>query len=94
MPCIKFMTMGSGSIVFVDASDIICKKMSAGKGVLRAAAFASSSASAFLFLPIYFTVKPLNFFSILLTKARYFSRVGSLAMCPFSIRPATTLEFV
>jgi hypothetical protein len=70
------MTLGSVSIVFIDASDMIYKKTLAGKGVLQAATFASSSASVFLFLSIYSTVKPL-IFSILLTKARYFSRVGS-----------------
>jgi hypothetical protein len=32
--------------------------------------------------------------SILLTKARYFSRVGSLVMHSFSICPATILESV
>jgi hypothetical protein len=36
------MTLGSGSIVFIDASDMTCRKMSVGKGVLRTAAFASS----------------------------------------------------
>jgi hypothetical protein len=34
----------------------------------------------------------LDFFSFLLTKARYFSRVDSLTMHSFSIYPATTLE--
>jgi hypothetical protein len=54
------MTLGSGSIVFIDASGMICRKMSTNKGVLWAAAFASSSASVFLFLSIYSTVKPLK----------------------------------
>jgi hypothetical protein len=88
----NLMTLGSGSIVFIDASGMICRKTSVGKGVLRAAAFASSSASVFLFLSIYFTVKHLKFFSILPTKARYFLRVGFLAMHSFSICPATTFE--
>jgi hypothetical protein len=57
-------------------TDMICRKMSAGRGVLRAASFASSSASAFLFLSIYSMVKPLKTISILLTKARYLLRVG------------------
>jgi hypothetical protein len=34
----------------------------------------------------------LEFFSILLTRAKYFSRVGSLAIHSFSICSATTLE--
>jgi hypothetical protein len=46
-------TLGSGSTVFIDASGIICQNMSVGRGVLRVAAFASSSASEFLFLSIY-----------------------------------------
>jgi hypothetical protein len=82
------------SIVLIDASDMICRKTSFGKGVLHAAAFASLSALVFLFLSIYSTVKPLKKFSILLTKARYFLRVGSLVMHSFSIYPATTLESV
>jgi hypothetical protein len=44
------ITLGSGSIVFIDASDMVCENTSAGKGLLRAAAFASSSALEFLFL--------------------------------------------
>jgi hypothetical protein len=43
------MTLGSGSIVFIDASDMICRKMSAGKGVLRAAAFAGILVSVYIF---------------------------------------------
>jgi hypothetical protein len=62
LPCIMLMTHGSGSIVFIDAFDMICRKMLAGKGVLLAAAFASSSASIFLFLSIYSMVKSLIFF--------------------------------
>jgi hypothetical protein len=30
------ITLGSGSTVFIDASDLICKNTSAGRGVLRA----------------------------------------------------------
>jgi hypothetical protein len=56
------MTLGSSSIVFIDAPDMICRKMLVGKGVLQAAGFASSSASVFLFLSIYSMVKPLIFF--------------------------------
>jgi hypothetical protein len=56
------ITMGSGSIVFIDASDMICENTSAGKGLLRAAAFVSSSASELFFLSMYSMVKPLNFF--------------------------------
>jgi hypothetical protein len=40
--------------------DMICRKASGGRGVLRVAAFASSSASAFLFLSMYSTMKPLK----------------------------------
>jgi hypothetical protein len=87
-------TLGSGSIIFINASDMVCKNTSAGKGVLRAAAFASSLALVFLFLSMYSTVKPLKKFFILLTRDRYFSRVGSLAIHSFSICPATTLESV
>jgi hypothetical protein len=38
------ITLGSGSIVFIDASAMICRKTSTDKGVLWAVAFASSSA--------------------------------------------------
>jgi hypothetical protein len=54
------MTLGSGSIVFMDASNMICRNTSAGMGVFRAVAFASSSASAFLLLSIYSIVKHLK----------------------------------
>jgi hypothetical protein len=54
------ITLGSGLIVFINASDMVYDNTSAGKGVLRAAAFASSSASEFLFLSMYSTVKPLK----------------------------------
>jgi hypothetical protein len=57
------MTLGSNSIVFIDASIMVCKNTSTGRGLLRVAAFASSSASEFLFLSMYSMVKPLNFFS-------------------------------
>jgi hypothetical protein len=43
------MTLGSGLIVFIDVSDMIYKTTSVSKGVLRAVAFASSSASVFFF---------------------------------------------
>jgi hypothetical protein len=88
------ITLGSGSTVFIDVSNMIYWNTSAGSGVLRATAFAGSSASAFLFLSMYSTVKPLKKFSILLTRCRYFSRVGSLAIHSFSICLATTLEYV
>jgi hypothetical protein len=88
------ITLGSSSTVFIDVSDMICKNTLAGNGVLRATAFASLSASTFLFLSMYSIVKPLKKFSILLTNSRYFLRVGSLARHSFSICPATTLEFV
>jgi hypothetical protein len=85
------ITLGSCLIVFIDASDMVCKNTSTGKGLLRAM---SSSTSEFLFLSMYSMVKPLKKNSNLLTRARYFSRVGSLAIHYFSICPATTLEFV
>jgi hypothetical protein len=88
------ITLGSGSTFFIDASDMICRNTSADSGVLRAAAFASSSASTFLFLLMYSTVKPLKKIFILLTSCRYFMRVGSLAIHSISIYPATTLEYV
>jgi hypothetical protein len=88
------ITLGSDSIIFIDASDMIYWNTSAGRGVLRATAFASSSASVFLFLSMYSIVKPLKKLSILLTRDRYFSRVDSLAMHSFSIYPTTTLESV
>jgi hypothetical protein len=86
--------LGSDSIVFIDASDMLYKNTSAGREVLQAAAFMSSSALTFLFLSMYSTVKPLKKVSILLTRDRYFSRVGSLAMHSFSICPSSTLEVV
>jgi hypothetical protein len=54
------ITLGFGSNIFIDASDMVCRNASASRGVLRAAAFASSSASMFLFLSMYSTVKPLE----------------------------------
>jgi hypothetical protein len=52
------ITLGSGSIVFIDASDMVYENTSAGKGLLRVAAFLSSLASGFLFLSMYSMVKP------------------------------------
>jgi hypothetical protein len=78
----------------MDVSDITCRTTSAGRGVLRAATFANSLALEFLFLLMCSMVKPLKKFSILLTKARYLSRVGYLAIHSFSICPVTTLESV
>jgi hypothetical protein len=86
--------IGFDSIVFIDASVIVCQNTSIGRGVMRAAAFVSLLALNFLFLSIYSIVKPLKKNSILLTRARYFSKVSSLAMDSFSICPATTLESV
>jgi hypothetical protein len=83
------ITLGSTSIIFIDASDMVCRNTSTGRGVLQATAFVSSSASTFLFL---FYGETSGKKSILLTKDRYFSWVGSLAMHSFSIRQATTLE--
>jgi hypothetical protein len=88
------ITLGSSSIVFIDAFDMVCENTSAGKELLQAAAFVSLSASEFLFLSMYCMVKPLKKNFILLTRARYFSRVGSLVIHSFSICSATTLESV
>jgi hypothetical protein len=66
------MTLGSGSIVFIDASIMVCKNTLAGRGLLRADAFVSLSSLEFLFLSMYLTVKPLKKISILLTRAKYF----------------------
>jgi hypothetical protein len=73
---------------------MVCKNTSAGRGVLQAAAFVSLSASEFLFLSMYPMMKPMKNFSILLTRDRYFRKVGSQAIHSFSISLATTLEFV
>jgi hypothetical protein len=51
------ITLGSVSTIFIDVSVMIYKNTSAGNGVLWVAAFASSSASAFLFLSMYSTLK-------------------------------------
>jgi hypothetical protein len=88
------ITLVSGSIVFIDASDMVYRNTSVGRVVLQAVAFVSSSASVFLFLSMYSTVKPLKKISILMSRDSYFSRVGSRAMHCFSICPATTLEYV
>jgi hypothetical protein len=60
LPCITLITLGSGSTVLMDASNITCRNTSAGRGVLRATTFASSSALEFLFLSMYLMVKPLK----------------------------------
>jgi hypothetical protein len=51
------ITLGSVSTIFIDVSVMICKNTSADNGVLWVAAFASSSALAFLFLSMYSTLK-------------------------------------
>jgi hypothetical protein len=79
------ITLGFDSTIFIDAPNMIYKNTSAGSGVLRAAAFASSSTLVFLFLSMYSTVKSLKKFSFLSISCRYFSRVGSLAIHSFSI---------
>jgi hypothetical protein len=86
-PNIKLIILGSGSTILMDASNITCRNTSAARGVLRAAAFTNSTDSTFLARSMYSTVNPLKYFSILLTRARYLSRVGSLAMHSFSISP-------
>jgi hypothetical protein len=54
------ITLGSDSIVVIDASDMVCKNTSVGRGVLWAVAFVSSSTLEFLFLSMYSIVKPLE----------------------------------
>jgi hypothetical protein len=93
-PSMKLINPGSDSTVLTEVSSVTWKNTSAGKVVLRAAAFASSPTSEFLLLSTYSTMKPLKWFSTLLTRARYFSRVHSLAMLSFLIWPETTFEFV
>lgn len=73
---------------------ITWKNTSEGKGWPFVAAFASISASSFLFLSMFWSVKPLNYFSILCTTDRYCMRTGSLAMHSFSICPAIDFESV
>ena len=63
-------------------------------GELFAAAFASSSASMFYALGIYFSVNPWNLRSSALTVARYLASSGSLASYSFSTCPAMTWESV
>jgi hypothetical protein len=63
------------------------EKTSAGSDVLRATTFASLSALVFLDCSMYSTVKPLKWFSILLMRVIYLSRVGFLAMHSFFICP-------
>jgi hypothetical protein len=93
-PLMTLIIPSSSSIVFTEASSVTWKNTSMGKGVLRAATFTSSLALEFLLLSMYSTVKPLKWFSILLTRARYFSRVGSLAMHSFSIWLESSFESV
>jgi hypothetical protein len=57
-----FISLGSVSIVFIDASNMVSRNTSPGRGLLQAAAFSSSLASMFLFLSMYSIVKPLKKF--------------------------------
>jgi hypothetical protein len=86
--------MGSSSTILMDASDITWRKTSAGRGVLLAVAFANSSALMFLDHSMYSMVKPLKWFSILLMRVKYLSRVDSLVIHSFLMYPMTTLESV
>jgi hypothetical protein len=72
----------------MDASDITWRKTSASRGVFHVVAFANSSVLVFLDRSMYSMMKPLKWLSILLIRARYLSRVGSLAMHSFSVCPA------
>ena len=63
-------------------------------GKLFAAAFASSSASTFSAVGIYFRVNPWNLRSRALTVARYLINSGSHAMYSFSTCPAMTWESI
>jgi hypothetical protein len=59
-PSMMLISLGYGSTIFTNAPSITCKNTSASVGVLRAAAFANSSASMFLFLLLYSIVKPMK----------------------------------
>ena len=63
-------------------------------GKLFAAAFASSSASAFSALGMYYRVNPWNLRSRTLTMAKYLASSGSRAMYSFSTCPVMTWESV
>jgi hypothetical protein len=54
------MALGFGGTILINASWSTWKNKSAGIGVLRAAALASSSASQFLFHSMYSIVNPLK----------------------------------
>ena len=63
-------------------------------GRLFATAFASSSASTFSALGIYYKVNPWNLCSIALTMAKYLTNSGSCAMYSFLTCPAMIWESV
>jgi hypothetical protein len=73
---------------------IVCKNTSDSNGSPFADAFASMSASSFLFRSMCCSVNPLNCFYRLHTTDRYCMRTGSLAEQSFSIWPTTILELV
>jgi len=73
---------------------ILGKKAPFGMGRLFATAFASSSASTFSALGIYYKVNPWNLCSIALTMARYLTSSGSRAMYFFLTCPAMIWESV
>jgi hypothetical protein len=91
-PSMTLISLGSGSNILTEASSITWKNKSADNDILWVAAFTNSSASVFLLLSMYSTVNPLKWFSILLMRAKYFSRVSSLAMHSFYIWLETTIE--
>jgi hypothetical protein len=93
-PSMTLISSGSGSTILFKASSVTWKNTSVGKGVLQTTAFASSSTSDFLLFLMYSTMKPLKWFSILLTRDIYFLSVGTLVMHSFSIWLETTFEFV
>jgi hypothetical protein len=73
---------------------IVWKNTSDGNGSPFTVAFASMSASSFLFRSMSCSVNPLNCFSRLRTTDRYCMRTGSLEEHSFSIWLATILESV
>jgi hypothetical protein len=59
-PSMTLISLCSGSTIFTEVSLFTWKNTPTGKAMLRAATFASSSASEFLLLSLYSTVKSLK----------------------------------
>jgi hypothetical protein len=57
-PCIILINLGFGTTVLTKPSSMTWKNIFAGIDVLRAVAFARSSASVFWLLSMFSTVKP------------------------------------